>query len=168
MFSHLHIDVTFQDLARQIKTSGNRPEMLKAAQKILDKVNNTWNPSVVYCWCEIQPGKPDTIGTIQNSSNLVDIDFGYAIKFLTHADHALVSVYTAGNELENKYQLTYGFNALESHSPKKMINKIKELLNNPNLKNEWGQKKERMLLDKINLNNWMVNFFNYHILGYTK
>ncbi|MCD4744377.1 MAG: DUF354 domain-containing protein [Desulfobacteraceae bacterium] len=70
------------------------------------------------------------------------------------------------NELENKYQLTYGFNSLDSHSHEKMINIIKELLDNPNLKDEWERKKERMLLDKINLNNWMVNFFK--LLEYTK
>lgn len=102
VFSQLPVQVTHQDLARKIKTSDNKPEMFEAAQKTLEKVNRTWNASAVYCWCEIQPGKSDSIGTIQNSGNVVSIDFGYSIKFLTHATHALVSVYTTGKELENE------------------------------------------------------------------
>jgi len=102
VFSHLQIDVTPQDLAGQIKTSANRSEMLGVAQKTLDKVDKKWNPSVLCCWFEIRSGKSDTIGSIRNSTSVVNIDFGYSIKFLKHATHALVSVYTAGNELENE------------------------------------------------------------------
>jgi len=108
MLSNMQIDVTYQDLAGQIKTSGNRPEILSAAQKIFDKVNHTWNPSAVYCWCDIQPDKSGTIGTVQNSDNVVNINFGYSIKFLTNATHALVSVYTAGSELENESKKASG------------------------------------------------------------
>jgi hypothetical protein len=102
VFSHLQIDVTPQDLVGQIKTSASRPEMLSVAQKTLDKVDKKWNPSALCCWFEIRSGKPDTIGSIRNSTSGVNIDFGYSIEFLKHATHALVSVYTAGNELENE------------------------------------------------------------------
>jgi hypothetical protein len=100
VLSHLQIDVTPRDLVRQIKTSCNRPEILRSANRTLGEVKNIWNPSIIYRWCEIQPGKSDNIGTIQNSGNVVDIDFGYSIKFLTHVSHALVAVYTTGQELE--------------------------------------------------------------------
>jgi hypothetical protein len=108
VFSRLKIELTPQDLARQIKTSGNRPEILRAAQTTLDKVENTWNPSVLCCWCEVGPGNTNTIGTIQSSGNVVNIDFGYSFKFLKHATHVLVSVYTAGNELDNESKKASG------------------------------------------------------------
>ncbi|MCF6246500.1 MAG: hypothetical protein L3J69_03965 [Desulfobacula sp.] len=111
VLSHLQIDVTPRDLARQIKASGsNKPEISKIAQHTLNKVKDIWNPSAIYCWCEFQPGQlnttgPDiigsgTIGRIQNASGFTDIDFGHSIQFLTNASHALLSVYTAGQELE--------------------------------------------------------------------
>lgn len=102
VFSNLKIELTPQDLARQIKTSRNRPGIMEAAQKTLDNLQNSWNPSALCCWCEIGPGNADTIGRIQKSGSVVNIDFAYSYKFLTHATHALVSVYTAGNELENE------------------------------------------------------------------
>ena len=101
VLSHLQIDVIPRDLARQIKASGNnKPEISKIAQGTLDKVKNIWNPSAIYCWCEFQPTQSDTIGRIQNTGGFADIDFGNSIQFLTHASHALLSVYTAGIELE--------------------------------------------------------------------
>lgn len=102
VLSRLKIDVTSRDLARKIKTSGNRPKMLRTANRTLDKVKNIWNPSAIYCWCEFQLTKPETIRSIQNSDSFTEIDFGCSIKFLTNASHALVSVYTAGNELEKE------------------------------------------------------------------
>ena len=108
VFSHLKIELTPQDLAGQIKSSGNRPEILRAAQKTLEKVENIWNPSALCCWCEIRSGKSNTIGSIRNLSSVVNIDFGHSIEFLKHATHALVSVYTAGNELENESKKASG------------------------------------------------------------
>lgn len=106
VFSHMQIDVTPQDLARQIKASGsNKPKILKLAQRTLDKVYNIWNPSALYCWCEFHPSpsdiiESDTIGRIRNAANFADIDFGHSIQFLANASHVLLSVYTAGQELE--------------------------------------------------------------------
>ena len=100
VLSHLKIDVTPQDLARMIKTSGNRQKMLRVANRTLDRAENIWNPSAIYCWYDFLMAESDTIGRIQNSDSFVDIDFGYSIQFLTNASQVLVSVYTAGQELE--------------------------------------------------------------------
>jgi len=100
---HLPVDVSFQDLVQKIKTSGNRPEMLKTAQITFNKVQNIWKPATVYCWVELQQIQTESIGRlIQDKGGVVDIDFGYSIKFLTHASHALVAVYTAGYALEQE------------------------------------------------------------------
>jgi len=101
LLSHLNIDVTYQDLVKKIKTSSNVSEVLKAAEITLNKVKNIWKPAAVYRWFEFQRTGSDTTGQIiQNSCSLLNMDFGYSIKFLKHASHVLVSVYTAGSELE--------------------------------------------------------------------
>ncbi len=103
VLSHIKVDIAHQELAQKIKTSGNMPEIAKTAKKILDQVKNKWKPAAVYRWLEFQPTDADTTGRIiQNSGSKLDIDFGYSIKFLKHASHALVSVYTAGRELEQE------------------------------------------------------------------
>ncbi len=58
-------------------------------------------------------------------------------------------------ELEHKYDLTYGFLPKDED---KMFDKITELLNKPNLKEEWQERREKMLKDKIDLTDWMVDF----------
>lgn len=63
------------------------------------------------------------------------------------------------DELEHKYGLTHGF--LPKYRDK-MFDKIIELLNKPNLKLEWQEKRKKMLKDKIDLTGWMVDFMeNY-------
>lgn len=63
-------------------------------------------------------------------------------------------------ELEHRYELTYGFLPDESG---KMLNKIAALLEEKELKSMWKEKKDKMLKEKMNLVYWMTNFIeNYH------
>ena len=64
------------------------------------------------------------------------------------------------NELENKYDLTYGFNAKDSESTTAMIRKIEELLAIAHLPKIWQEKRKKMLSEKINLTTWMIDLFN--------
>lgn len=59
------------------------------------------------------------------------------------------------NEIENKYQLCYSFLPTEYD---KMVLKIKELLNSPNLKQTWQLRKDKMLKDKIDLSTFLISF----------
>lgn len=62
-------------------------------------------------------------------------------------------------ELENKYKLCYSFSPPDFDM---MMNKIEELLNTPNLKEEWQQRRRRMLQDKIDVTAFFVWFIeNY-------
>ncbi|WP_300462537.1 hypothetical protein [Desulfobacula sp.] len=100
MLTQLDIEVTYQDLLQQMKPSSCQPEIVTMAKETLDKVKNIWKPAAVYNWFEFQQMDTDTLGCIfQNTGSLCLINFGYAIKFLKHATHALISVYTAGHEL---------------------------------------------------------------------
>ena len=58
-------------------------------------------------------------------------------------------------ELEHKYDLTYGFVPGEE---KRMFDRIIELLSTEGLKKIWQEKRNRMLQDKIDLTRWMIDF----------
>lgn len=57
-------------------------------------------------------------------------------------------------ELENKYGLIFSFN-----DPEKAVNKAIELIQRPYLKNEWKQKRDKLLADKIDATQFLVSFF---------
>lgn len=60
-------------------------------------------------------------------------------------------------ELEQKYDLIYCF-----QEPNKAIRKVLELIQQPNLKEQWAKKRERLLADKIDVTEFMVWFIeNY-------
>lgn len=56
-------------------------------------------------------------------------------------------------ELELKYNLTYG---IKTSEPEKLLLKIDKLLSFPNIKEEWRKRKEKMLLDKIDVTAFIV------------
>jgi len=56
-------------------------------------------------------------------------------------------------ELEEKYKLIFNYK-----DPNRAIEKAVELIQNPDLKNKWKKRKQRLLDDKINLTSFMVWF----------
>ena len=58
-------------------------------------------------------------------------------------------------EQEKKYGLTYSF---KPDSFDNLMFKVKELINNPNTKKEWSEKREKMLNDKIDVTAFMIWF----------
>ncbi len=62
-------------------------------------------------------------------------------------------------ELEHKYYLTYG---IKTSEPEKLYQKIKKLLNTPNLKEKFQNRRKKMLSEKIDVTAFMVWFIeNY-------
>ena len=61
------------------------------------------------------------------------------------------------NELERKYGLAVGINPDQE---KKIMDVINEILNNPNSEQIWADKQQKLLLDKEDLNGWIINYFN--------
>ncbi len=103
VISSIKMEIAFQDLEQKIKTSGNNLEILKAAENTLNKARGLWAPQAVYQWCEFKKIKKDNLVRISQSfGSHVDLDFGFSFQFLTHARYALISVYTAGPELEKE------------------------------------------------------------------
>jgi len=60
-------------------------------------------------------------------------------------------------DLEKNYMLTFGFSP---GNEKGFLEKIEELLSNNDLSVEWKTKRGKLLKDKIDFNEWMVNYFN--------
>lgn len=58
-------------------------------------------------------------------------------------------------ELEHTYGLTYGFRTNESD---RLLVQLDELLRMPNLKEEWKNRKEKMLSEKLDLAQWIIRF----------
>lgn len=64
-------------------------------------------------------------------------------------------------ELEHRYGLTYGIKTTE---PEKLLKKIDEILEFPNIKEEWQKRRATMLADKIDVTAFMVWFIeNYPV-----
>jgi predicted glycosyltransferase len=62
-------------------------------------------------------------------------------------------------ELEHEYELTYG---IQTNKPGELIKKVTELLNLPDLKNSWKNRKHKMLGEKIDVTAFMEWFIeNY-------
>jgi hypothetical protein len=56
-------------------------------------------------------------------------------------------------ELEQKYGLIYSFS-----EPEKAIHKAVELIQQPGLKEQWDIKKQKLLADKIDVTQFMVDY----------
>ena len=63
-------------------------------------------------------------------------------------------------ELEYKYGLTYGFLPQDEVA---MLDKVRELLDYEYVKAKWLKKRNRMLQEKINVANWMVDFIENYL-----
>lgn len=68
--------------------------------------------------------------------------------------------YTA--ELEGKYGLVLNFSDRDQD---RAFDKMKELLADPDLKQQWKKRRERMLGDKIDVTEWMVDFVENYPAG---
>jgi hypothetical protein len=63
------------------------------------------------------------------------------------------------NELENKYKLGFG---IKTDEVDRLLSTISDLLNMPDLKEEWQLRRRKMLEDKINVAGFITNFIeNY-------
>lgn len=66
------------------------------------------------------------------------------------------------NELENVYHLGFGIKASEDGAAEKMYNVIEEILALPNLKEEWENRRQKMLSEKIDYAQFLTWFIeNY-------
>jgi predicted glycosyltransferase len=65
-------------------------------------------------------------------------------------------------ELEHTFDLTYG---VKTNQPEKLLEKVKQLLQKPNLKQEWQSKREKMLKERIDFADLMTELIEKNILA---
>lgn len=65
-------------------------------------------------------------------------------------------------ELENKYNLGYGILPL-AENESNILDTINHLANDTNIESLWQEKKEKMLSEKCDLNQWMIEYFEKEI-----
>jgi len=103
VLSRLKVEVTSQELLERIKTSNNVQEISKTAEKTLYRTKGIWQPGAVLRWLEIKNIEATRAGVIiPETKGLLNFYLGFSIKFLKHAKHVLLAVYTAGKGLENE------------------------------------------------------------------
>ena len=67
---------------------------------------------------------------------------------------------TVIDELEKKYKLAVGF---FPHEEDKILNVVNAILVNPQTDKIWAERRSKLLADKIDFNNWMIEFFDNQI-----
>jgi predicted glycosyltransferase len=58
------------------------------------------------------------------------------------------------DELEKKYRLAFQFHPADSQQ---LLERVKSLMDLPERAQEWGKRRAKMLADKIDLTEWIVN-----------
>lgn len=66
-------------------------------------------------------------------------------------------------ELENKYNLGYGF-LPTSDNEESILNTINYLISDKEVENLWQNKRQKMLSEKSDLNQWMIDYFEKEII----
>lgn len=101
ILSCLQVDITFQDLEKKIKTSGNASGIYRTAQKTLEKVQGMWKSEALFQWFKFEIDKKKKIGYItQKSGNITYLNLGHSINFLNQATYVMVSTYSIGQHLD--------------------------------------------------------------------
>jgi len=101
--SNMQVNVSSQDLAKKIKTSGNSNEILKTAQNVLEKMKGKWEPVALFQWFDFEIDETNAAGLIhQNQGKSISIKLGRSINFLKQARYVMVCSYTIGQTLDNE------------------------------------------------------------------
>ncbi|MBN2419476.1 MAG: DUF354 domain-containing protein [Deltaproteobacteria bacterium] len=65
-------------------------------------------------------------------------------------------------ELEEKYQLAIG---ILPHEERSILDKINELLTSKDIEEIWKCRRQRLLVDKVDFNQWLIRFFSKYLYG---
>ncbi len=103
--TELNIEIDFEELAKKIQTGQKRKDILTTAEKTLTKVNNIWNPAIVYRWLHIDPSETQHGKSVIRSDNGPTVlNLGHSSTFIKDASYILVAAYSAGSEIEKEIQ----------------------------------------------------------------
>jgi hypothetical protein len=66
-------------------------------------------------------------------------------------------------ELEDKYQLAYGYLPYQEDLALTMIS---DIINNSDSEKIWGERRNKMLAEKVDFNQWLIDFFEKGLMGH--
>jgi hypothetical protein len=105
VLTELNIKIAFPELEGKIQTSSKRPDIIAAAEKTLEMVNNIWDPAIVYRWLPFgENSTASELCTNRSDDSRVALDLGHSSIFIKKASYGLIAAYSAGNRLEEKTQ----------------------------------------------------------------
>lgn len=102
--TEIKIVITLEELNNKLQTGGKRQNIVDAAKKTLETVNNSWNPSLVYRWLPIKRSETTAGDFVLGDSTCTSLTLGHSSRFLVEAEHTLIAAYTAGDILEKTGQ----------------------------------------------------------------
>lgn len=98
-----NIEISLPELEEKIQTGTKRPDILATAEETLNRVNNIWDPAIVYRWLPFEQSDPASgLSVIRADDGPITLDLGHASTFVKKARYALVAVYSAGDRLEHE------------------------------------------------------------------
>lgn len=105
VLTNLAVTITPDELTGKIKAGSGKQNIVDAAHRLLEKIDKSWNPALVYRWLPIQSG--ETIPKsyiVDDSVTPVPLTLGHSSRFIDKANYVLVAAYTAGNAIEEETQ----------------------------------------------------------------
>ncbi len=129
VLTDLNIEVDFKELANKIQTSTKRPDILATAEKTLQRINNIWNPAIVYRWLPTDQSKAEPGRTvIYYCGDPVIFDLGHSTRFVKEASYVLVAAYSTGSAIEEEVRISTFLISSVSWSWKKRVTSLNKLL----------------------------------------
>ena len=102
IFPSLTIQLSFEDLAKSIKSSGNSPELFKLAESLFEKMLGKWKPAALFKWFEVGRQRSGEVACLTSRSGRSALfDLGCSVTFLNQARYVMVAAYTIGETLIN-------------------------------------------------------------------
>ncbi|MCP3889856.1 MAG: hypothetical protein GY702_13425 [Desulfobulbaceae bacterium] len=98
------IEINLDELIAKLQTGSTRPEIVATAKTTLERVNNIWNPAIVYRWLPIKQSEKEPEKSVIQSDEPVDLDLGHSSIFIKDASYALIAAFSAGDEIEKETQ----------------------------------------------------------------
>ena len=101
IFDSLGIEIHLDDFAGSLKTSGIRDKLVNMAESALASVQGIWRPRAVVRWFDVlDVSAEEAVLSGLPGGQQVRLALGFAARFLVEARQVLISIYTAGDELE--------------------------------------------------------------------
>lgn len=105
VLTNLAITISPEELTGKIKAGASKQNIVDAAHSLLERIDNSWNPTLAYRWLPGQRGEiiPKSY-ILDDCGTSTALTLGHSSRFIDQAEYALVACYTAGNAIKKETQ----------------------------------------------------------------